>query len=79
MKKLNASVTGQLYGIMYEETLTVLAFSINTVDDDNKIVQSIDLQLCMPTEVDLFGILSVDQYKQEIPDGFKVLTLLISG
>jgi hypothetical protein len=57
---------------MYEETLTVLSFSINPVDDDENKIQSIDLQLCMPAEVDLFGILYVDQYKQDIPNVFKV-------
>lgn len=72
LAKLNAAVTGHLYGVMYEETLTVLGFSINPVDDDEKKILPIDLQLCMPTEVDLFGILYVDQYKQDIPDAFKV-------
>lgn len=71
MAKLNAAVTGHLYGVMYEETLTLLTFSINPVDDENQILP-IDLQLCMPAEVDLFGILYVDQYKQDIPNAFKV-------
>ncbi|XP_014208667.1 ufm1-specific protease 2 [Copidosoma floridanum] len=71
LAKLNAAVTGHLYGVMYEETLTVLTFSINPVDDDDNKIIPIDLQLCMPAEVDLFGILYVDQYKQDIPDAFK--------
>ncbi|XP_001602901.1 ufm1-specific protease 2 [Nasonia vitripennis] len=70
LAKLNAAVTGHLYGVMYEETLTLLTFSINPVDDENQILP-MDLQLCMPAEVDLFGILYVDQYKQDIPDAFK--------
>ena len=58
---------------MYEETLTVLTFTINPVDDDENKILPVDLQLCMPAEVDLFGILYVDQYKQDIPDAFKVI------
>ena len=57
---------------MHHETLILLTFSINPVDDDENKILSIDLQLCMPTEVDLFGILYVDQYKQDIPQAFKV-------
>lgn len=76
MAKLNAAVTGHLYGVMYEETLTVLTFTINPVDDQENPILPIDLQLCMPAEVDLFGILYVDQYKQDIPDAFKVQILL---
>ncbi|XP_058810723.1 ufm1-specific protease 2 isoform X2 [Phymastichus coffea] len=71
LKKLNAAVTGHLYGVINEETLTVLTFSINPVDDDDHKIQPIDLQLCMSAEIDLFGILYVDQYKQDIPDAFK--------
>ncbi|KAL7302958.1 hypothetical protein TKK_0004185 [Trichogramma kaykai] len=69
--KLNAAVTGYLYGIVYEETLTVLTFSINPVDDSDDPILPIDLQLSLPAEVDLLGILYVDQYRQDIPDAFK--------
>lgn len=75
MAKLNAAVTGHLYGVLSEETLTVLTFSINPMDDDEHNIQAIDLQLCMPAEIDLLGILYVDQYKQDIPDAFKVCSI----
>ncbi|KAJ8675222.1 hypothetical protein QAD02_011008 [Eretmocerus hayati] len=71
LAKLNAAVSGHLYGIINEDTLTVLTFSINPVDDEENKILPIDLQLCMPAEVDLLGILYVDQYKQDIPDAFK--------
>lgn len=73
--KLKTAVTGQLYGVMCENVLTVLTFSINSTNGDEEenkaMMKNTNLQLNMPVEVDLLGVLFVDQCEQKIPDAFQ--------
>ncbi|XP_066592304.1 ufm1-specific protease 2 isoform X2 [Prorops nasuta] len=65
--------TGHLYGIMYNNALTVLTFNINVQNehDDSVIINHTMLQLNMPVEVDLCGILHIGQCEEKLPDAFK--------
>ncbi|XP_033217655.1 ufm1-specific protease 2 [Belonocnema kinseyi] len=69
--KLNTAVTGHLYGVMCESALTVLTFSVNSTNEEEATIKNINLQLNMPVEVDLLGVLFVDQCEQKIPDAFQ--------
>ena len=76
MSKLNKAVTGHLYGVMCENSLTVLTFSVNSTNEEETTIKNINLQLNMPVEVDLLGVLFVDQCEQKIPDAFQVHTFI---
>nr|XP_012137095.1 PREDICTED: ufm1-specific protease 2 isoform X1 [Megachile rotundata] len=71
LKNINEGVTGHLYGVMYNNTLTVLTFSINVVDDTEVNINHTTLQLHMPAEVYLCGILHVGQCEEKLPDSFQ--------
>ncbi|XP_011500881.1 PREDICTED: ufm1-specific protease 2-like [Ceratosolen solmsi marchali] len=71
LSNIRTDITGYLYGIVYEETLTIISFSLNSIDDDENEIKPLDVQYHMPTEVNLIGILYVDQEKPVTPDTFK--------
>lgn len=64
-------VTGHLYGVMYNNTLTVLTFSVNVPDNVEANINHTTLQLHMPAEVYLCGILHVGQCERKLPDAFQ--------
>lgn len=70
-------MTGHLYGIMHNNTLTVLTFSINICDDVEANINHTTLQLHMPAEVYLCGILHVDECEEKLPDTFQVRVLYL--
>lgn len=72
MKSINDGVTGHLYGVMYNNTLTVLTFSINVLNNTEVNINHTTLQLHMPAEVYLCGILHVGQCEEKMPDSFQV-------
>ncbi|XP_012528343.2 ufm1-specific protease 2 [Monomorium pharaonis] len=65
------TMTGYLYGIMYNETLIVLTFSINSCNDkDKNMIDYTELQLNLPADIYTCGILHIEC--EEInPDVFK--------
>lgn len=69
--ELRVTNTGRLFGVMSDNSLTVLGFAVNPVDDDEGI-EPAALQLNMPVEIDLCGVLFIGDCKEEIPDAFKV-------
>lgn len=71
LKKLKDDATGHLYGVMYNNTLTVLTFSINISDDAETTINHTTLQLNMPAEVYLCGILHVGECNENIPETFQ--------
>ncbi|XP_043261150.1 ufm1-specific protease 2 isoform X1 [Colletes gigas] len=71
LKNVKDSVAGHLYGVMYNNTLTVLTFSINILDDIEATVNHTTLQLHMPAEVYLCGILHVGECEEKLPDTFQ--------
>lgn len=73
---MKSPATGYLYGIMDNNTLTVITFSLNILDEQTDEIHSINLQLNMPTEIDLCGVLQVGDCKNEIPDAFKVSMII---
>lgn len=73
LKNKKDSMTGHLYGVMYNNTLTVLTFSVNVSDDIEANINHTTLQLHMPAEVYLCGILHVDECEEKLPDTFQVI------
>lgn len=71
LKNLNESATGHLYGVMYKNTLTVLTFTLDVSDDTEFGVNYANLQLSMPAEVYLYGILYLHQPEEKTPDMFQ--------
>ena len=71
LKSINDGVTGHLYGVMYNNTLTVLTFSINVLNNTEVNINHTTLQLHMPAEVYLCGILHVGQCEEKMPDSFQ--------
>ncbi|XP_076178885.1 UFM1 specific peptidase 2 isoform X2 [Ptiloglossa arizonensis] len=71
LKNKKDSMTGHLYGVMYNNTLTVLTFSVNVSDDIEANINHTTLQLHMPAEVYLCGILHVDECEEKLPDTFQ--------
>lgn len=66
---------------MCESALTVLAFSVELKNEDEEetTITNINLQLSMPVEIDLLGVLFVDQCEQKIPDAFQVYIFYLSA
>ncbi|KAG7204683.1 hypothetical protein KM043_005097 [Ampulex compressa] len=70
LRNFSTEETGHLYGIMCDDTLTVLTFSINAFDDTESSVNHTMMQLNMPAEVYLCGVLHVNKCEEQIPDTF---------
>lgn len=73
LQHLNSKTTGRLYGVMYDNALTVLTFAVNVSQHDDCAVESATLQLNMPVEIDLCGVLFIGECEEAIPDAFKVI------
>ncbi|KAF3428350.1 hypothetical protein E2986_03151 [Frieseomelitta varia] len=71
LKSIKDDVTGHLYGVMYNNTLTVLTFSINLTDNVEANINHTMLQLHMSAEVYLCGILHVGQCEEKLPEMFQ--------
>ncbi|KAF7993716.1 hypothetical protein HCN44_010311 [Aphidius gifuensis] len=67
--ELKTTNTGRLFGVMSDNSLTVLGFALNPTDDDA--IEPAALQLNMPVEIDLCGVLFIGDCKEDIPDAFK--------
>lgn len=78
LDNIENEATGYLYGIMYNDTLVVLTFSINSCesDDENEDKKSMidytTLQLNLPADIYFCGILRVGECEEIDPDVFKV-------
>nr|XP_033330959.1 ufm1-specific protease 2 [Megalopta genalis] len=71
LKNINENVTGYLYGIMYNNTLTVLTFSINIENDTEANINHTILQLHMPAEIYLCGVVHIGECEEKLPDTFQ--------
>lgn len=71
LKNVNENVTGYLYGVMYNNTLTVLTFSVNIDNNTEANVNHTVLQLHMPTEIYLCGIVHIGEREENLPDTFQ--------
>ncbi|XP_012232695.2 ufm1-specific protease 2 [Linepithema humile] len=72
LENMETTATGYLYGIMYNDTLIVLTFSINTCDENESTIDCTELQLNLPADIYFCGILQIGECKEEInPDVFK--------
>nr|XP_031836789.1 probable Ufm1-specific protease 2 [Nomia melanderi] len=71
LKNVKTSVTGHLYGVMYNNTLTVLTFSINVENNIESDINHTTLQLHMPAEIYLCGIVHIDEWEEKLPDTFQ--------
>jgi len=74
---MEKTTTGFLYGIMYNDTLMVLTFSINSYNDENEdekknMIDYTKLQLNLPGDVYFCGILHIGECGEINPDVFKV-------
>lgn len=69
---METAATGYLYGIMYNNTLVVLTFSVNSHDTENESeIDYTTLQFNLPADIYFCGILHVGEYKEINPDVFK--------
>lgn len=65
--------TGYLYGIMYNDTLIVLTFSINSSNSEDKnVIDYTALQLNLPADIYFCGILHIGECEETNLDVFKV-------
>lgn len=72
LNKVNFACTGQLYGVVYENTLMVLTFTLNSENGNDEVESSrVDLQLNMPAEIDLCGILAIGRSEEAIFYAFR--------
>ncbi|KAK0158922.1 hypothetical protein PV328_009859 [Microctonus aethiopoides] len=71
LKDLTSNNTGRLFGVMSDNSLTVLSFALNPSPDDEDVIKPTELQLNMPAEIDLCGILCVGECQEDIPNAFK--------
>ncbi|CAL7945048.1 unnamed protein product [Xylocopa violacea] len=71
LKNVKHDITGYLYGVMYNNTLTVLTFSINISDNIEANINHTTLQLHMPAEVYLCGVLHIGHCEEKLPDAFQ--------
>jgi len=72
---METATTGYLYGIMYNDTLVVLTFSVNSYNSEDKnITDYTTLQLNLPADIYFCGILHIGECKEINPDIFKVIT-----
>jgi len=71
---METATTGYLYGIMYNDTLVVLTFSVNSYNSEDKnMTDNTTLQLNLPADIYFCGILHIDECKEINPDVFKVI------
>ena len=69
---METTATGYLYGIMYNNTLVVLTFSINSHDNENEsVIDYTALQFNLPADIYFCGILHIGEFKEINPDVFK--------
>lgn len=71
LKNIKNGVTGHLYGVMYDNTLTVLTFSVNVMNNVEVNINHTILQLHMSAEVYLCGILHVGECEEKFIDAFQ--------
>ncbi|XP_076231089.1 UFM1 specific peptidase 2 isoform X2 [Calliopsis andreniformis] len=71
LKSIKNDMTGHLYGVMYNNTLTILTFSVNTCDDVETDINHTTLQFHMPAEVYLCGILHIGECEEKLLDTFQ--------
>lgn len=77
LDNIENEATGYLYGIMYNDTLVVLTFSINSCESDNEnedkksMIDYTTLQLNLPADIYFCGILRVGECEEIDPDVFK--------
>ncbi|KMR05119.1 putative ufm1-specific protease 2 [Lasius niger] len=70
---METTATGYLYGIMYNNTLVVLTFSINSHDNENEsVIDYTALQFNLPADIYFCGILHIGEFKEINPDVFKI-------
>ncbi|XP_046747991.1 ufm1-specific protease 2 [Diprion similis] len=67
LNNVDYACTGRLYGVVYENTLMVLTFTVDAKNgSDETDTSHIYLQLNMPAEIDLCGVLSIGGSEQAI-------------
>ncbi|XP_063979793.1 ufm1-specific protease 2 [Diachasmimorpha longicaudata] len=71
LQELTSKNTGRLFGVMSENSLTVLSFALNPLGDDDCSILPTALQLNMPVEIDLCGVLFIGDASEKIPEAFK--------
>ncbi|XP_015126287.1 ufm1-specific protease 2 [Diachasma alloeum] len=71
LQELTSKNTGRLFGVMSENSLTVLSFALNPLEDDDCSIPPAALQLNMPVEIDLCGVLFIGDASERIPEAFK--------
>ncbi|XP_011702263.1 PREDICTED: ufm1-specific protease 2 [Wasmannia auropunctata] len=72
LENMETATTGYLYGIMYNDTLVVLTFSINSGNgEDKNITDHTALQLNLPADIYFCGILHIGECEEINPDVFK--------
>ncbi|XP_011311376.1 ufm1-specific protease 2 [Fopius arisanus] len=71
LQELTSKDTGRLFGVMSENSLTVLSFALNPPEDEESSIPPAALQLNMPVEIDLCGVLFIGEASEKIPEAFK--------
>ncbi|KYN09872.1 PREDICTED: ufm1-specific protease 2 [Trachymyrmex cornetzi] len=72
LENLETATTGYLYGIMYNDTLIVLTFSISSCNsEDNNLTDYTALQLNLPADIYFCGILHIGECEEINTDVFK--------
>ncbi|KAL6257137.1 hypothetical protein P5V15_012069 [Pogonomyrmex californicus] len=72
IETMKTITTGYLYGIMYNDTLMVLSFSLNSSDrEDKNMIDYTILQLNLPTDIYFCGVLHIGECEEINPDVFK--------
>ncbi|XP_071561183.1 ufm1-specific protease 2-like isoform X2 [Temnothorax nylanderi] len=71
LENVEATTTGYLYGIMYNDTLIVLTFSISLCNDEDKNIPDSTMQLNLPADIYLCGVLHTGEYEEIDTDVFK--------
>lgn len=70
---METTTSGYLYGIMYNDTLVVLTFSISLCNnEDENIIDHTTLQLNLPADIYFCGILHIGECEEINLDVFKV-------
>ncbi|KAG5313969.1 UFSP2 protease, partial [Acromyrmex insinuator] len=72
LENLETATTGYLYGIMYNDTLLVLTFSISSCNsEDNNLTDYTALQLNLPADIYFCGVLHIGECEEINTDVFK--------
>lgn len=72
LESVETTATGYLYGIISNDTLTVLTFSLKSHDNENEnVIDYTTLQFNLPADIYFCGILHIGECKEVNPDVFK--------